>query len=237
MKHQCYKRGFYGKDGQIEGALSEFESRVAPILQIVRSSEALPSRRKSEWRHLLEFVGLQSLRTPKSAIAINQLVDKLTKQVYSRDPRIIGQDLDRFQIGLDHAVLFGMQHLPARTDGLSDLSSHLLTTTSKSFIASDNPVFLYNQFCEGVDRGTTGSVLRGLQVFFSVIASIVFGTLRSGRLSSRFSCKTRRKNYGIDSRCRFPKSDSDYRCPSKCIFRALGSALRFQTPADRCDAT
>ena len=166
LKTQCYKRGFYGADGEIETALSGFENHVAPILQAIRADGLLPGRRTSDWRRILEFVGLQSLRTLKSEHLANQFVDKLIKQIHWRDPRFIEQDLERAQFGFDHAALFLMQHLAARTEGFSDLKRHVLVANEKSFFASDNPVFLYNQYCEGIDRGTTGSVLKGLQVFF-----------------------------------------------------------------------
>ena len=51
-------------------------------------------------------------------------------------------------------------------EAISDLKVHLVWSPHQVFLTSDNPIFKYNQYCEGVRfSGVTGGGSRGLQIF------------------------------------------------------------------------
>ena len=106
-------------------------------------------------------------RTTSAAEKINEGVDKLTKLIFSKQAEIEGIDLSQVKIGFENPVLHSMQYFVLGAAYLSDLVPHLLiNNTGIHFVTSDNPVVLYNQYCEGVKGfGTTGLASRGLQIF------------------------------------------------------------------------
>ena len=71
-------------------------------------------------------------------------------------------------IVLDHLELiaFVLSMIPESMEYISDLKHHLVVSHDEAFITSDSPVYIYNQYCEGIrDRGITGLTSRGLQMF------------------------------------------------------------------------
>ena len=164
LKNQCYRRRLYG-GAEIEERLSDVENVVAPVLRRVVSQNALPAMDSEDHHSLLALVALQALRTARVAEITNQRIDKITKQVYSRDPRFA--DLDRLEFGYDSPALAALGFLPDVLKCITDLHVHLVVSPDRDvFLTSDNPTFRYNQSCETVRfQGTTGFIARGLQIF------------------------------------------------------------------------
>lgn len=140
---------------------------MAPAIRSVLSASGALRLTQEEHKLILLFIGLQMTRTTSAAKKINEGVDKLTKLVFSKQAEIEGIDLSNVKIGFDNPVLHSMQHFVLGAAYLSDLVPYLLiNNTMARFVTSDNPVVLYNQYCEGVKGfGTTGVASRGLQIF------------------------------------------------------------------------
>lgn len=166
LRDQCYKHRFYGTTDDLEENLAIIECHVAPVLKAIREQRVLPSPESEEYQLLFAFVALQLLRTTAAAARINTSVDKMTKQVFSRDPRLEGIDIESVRFGYDYPVLLSLSHLPAMLYSISDLKAHLILASENSFITSDNPVCKYNQYCEAArEVGVTGALSRGLLLF------------------------------------------------------------------------
>ena len=166
LRDQCYKHKLYGRTDQVEDNLGDLEKHIAPVLQSIATTKRLPRRGTEEYTILSIFVVLQLLRTPLSASRIDTLVDKMTKQVISHDPQLADVDLESLQIGCQDPVFASLQILPYILLGIADLRGHLVISAANGFVTSDNPVFKYNQYCEGIEyMGITGAVSRGLQIF------------------------------------------------------------------------
>jgi hypothetical protein len=139
---------------------------MAPVLQTISTNNALPPIASEEHEILLGFVALQLLRTTIGAKRINSGTDKTIKQTYRSDPRFATVDMQAVEFGYEHAVLASICNLPEMLEGISDLQAHLLVSTEKVFITSDNPAFKYNQYCQQIqDTGVTSALSRGLQIF------------------------------------------------------------------------
>ena len=168
LKNQCYKRDFYGPDGKTEEFLASLERELAPALHSIISTKSLPPYRSREHEYLLFFVALQLLRTVKSAERIRQLADKTIKQVIPQDTSIESALLDNFRTVFEDLdpIQESLSLLLVMKDAISDLRTHLVLSPRKSFITSDNPIFRYNQYCEGIQfMGVIGGMQRGLQLF------------------------------------------------------------------------
>jgi hypothetical protein len=59
--------------------------------------------------------------------------------------------------------------------GIDDLKTHLICCNEQQrFITSDNPVFRYNQYCEGIKgMATHGAICRGLQIFLPLSPNVL----------------------------------------------------------------
>ena len=56
---------------------------------------------------------------------------------------------------------------------MDDLAPHLIIDDEDSFLTSDNPVFLYNQFNQGITDATSAVDSHGFQAFFPISPKIV----------------------------------------------------------------
>ncbi len=167
IKHQCYRHHFYGKDERLENAFSQFEEEVAPILKKISESSTLPSKGTKEWILLMQFVSFQHLRTEAQKNLIDQETDLQIKAVLEEDSRIAKEDLQKIRVESQASVLLALSSAPKFAYGISDLAACLLVTPgANTLVTSDNPVVLYNQYCEDVtNSGVLGAICNGLQVF------------------------------------------------------------------------
>ncbi len=174
IKGQCYRHKFYGKTDELEDALMNLEDLASPVLKRMSLSRWVPPKGTLEREILIGFVALQLLRTPAMANWNNEGFDKLFKRIIRRDPRF-KDGTDGFEIYSEDAVRVSLKTLPMMVYALEDLKTHLVCCSGDQFfITSDNPVFRYNQYCEGTKGvGVVGGVARGLQVFLPLSPSIL----------------------------------------------------------------
>jgi hypothetical protein len=167
LRDQCYRNKFYGKTDELEDSLAGMEGKIAPVITSILNTSRSFRLNSEEHKWLLIFLGLQITRTAAAARGVDESTDKIFKTMFSRDARVEGMDLSLVKVGFKNPVLHSMVAFVEVAAHLADLIPHLVINELASpFITSDNPVVLYNQYCEGVKGvGTTGATSRGLQVF------------------------------------------------------------------------
>lgn len=167
IKHQCARRNFYGFLPELEKALSELEGAASATFRAMRASGRPPLPETEDWQHLLTFVLFQKLRTTGSGHLNDTMTDYLAKMLMEGRPEANGIDPDSFRVRNVHAVALPMSLALETLPFMTDLGLHLfINRTSREFVTSDDPVVMYNQYCEGIRyQGVTGWNCRGLQVF------------------------------------------------------------------------
>ncbi|MFC2142532.1 DUF4238 domain-containing protein [Acidobacteriota bacterium] len=122
------------------------------------------------------FIACQYLRTEDSKSRIDELIDTSMKAVLEEDARFDREFLGNYRIKDDQSIHYALKSASAFALGLSDIKPLLLIAPErKQFITSDNPVFLYNQYCEDVKGiGVVGAFCGGLQVFLPLSPQISF---------------------------------------------------------------
>ena len=170
IKGQCYKRYFYGKDNKIEDVLSQLEGTSAKTLQALANTQKLPHRRSKAYRDMLIFVCMQYLRTQKRMRSFQRILYKSVGRAFGNKTDVPeGIVLGRFDL-----IELSLSMIPSALEQINDLQPHLVVSRSESFITSDAPVYIYNQYCEGIrDRGITGLASRGLQIFMPISPSLL----------------------------------------------------------------
>jgi hypothetical protein len=179
LKTQAYRPDFYGKTAEVEQALAALEGRAASILRMIDASGRMPVRYSEPHESFLMYVYFQARRTEAAAIEHNEMIDKVWKRVFGKDPRV-SEYLPHFQIGHEDPAQRALG-LAAATYGMGiDLEYRLILNRSdQPFISSDNPVVLYNQYLERKDNrigSITGLALTGFQMFFPIspCAAVLF---------------------------------------------------------------
>ncbi len=167
LRTQAYGTYFYGADTAFEDRLGIFEGRTAPIIAEILRGNRLPAALSQDHHALLAFTVLQHSRTAYAAEEQNELIDKLVKAVFAKDPRL-EVDLDdfcvRFTNSTRRTLVLAARCLPLAFDLKFKL---MLNISVLPFITSDNPVVFYNQFLEPrkTEGATTGLACKGLQIF------------------------------------------------------------------------
>ena len=121
----------------------------------------------------MQFISFQHLRTETQKNLIDQETKLQAKAVLEEDPRIAKEDLKKVRIEAKDSVLLALQSAAKFAYGILDLTACLLVTPGNTIVTSDNPVVLYNQYCEDVDcAGVLGAISTGLQVFLPLMPGI-----------------------------------------------------------------
>ncbi len=176
VRDQCHKPNFYGADNRNEDMLGFFENHMARVISSINESKGIPRDGDASRNLLLLFVALQSMRTAKAADQVEQIMAKISDRVYSGDRRS-RQDFDRSDVGRmlggsENAPESLLNLVPDLLESILDLNAHLVISRNNEFLASDNPAFKYNQYCEGLSAmGTTGAIKKGFQVFLPISPS------------------------------------------------------------------
>lgn len=168
LKNQCYKDYFYGKDLTVEHALGITESTVSAILLKVDRAGILPPPRSPDHLILILYILIQYGRTVYAADSLDEMTDKIMKQVYGPMAEEKGIDLNKVNIGLANVSQYSLSLTTQTYPLVLDLEYKLLRNcTGEKLITSDNPVVLYNQFLS-FRKGcsNTGLASKGLQIFF-----------------------------------------------------------------------
>jgi hypothetical protein len=168
LRDQCYQHHFYGQTEDLENALMEMESKMAPIVKATAERQILPPANSPERVWLAAFVLLQSLRTTAAAERVKTSSDQFVEVVFR--PDVDGEQKSEFEKAhaeFQDPVLLSLSSLRQGLPVISDLQMHLIAANGQSrFVTSDNPVFRYNLFCEGTKgTGTLGWGQHGFQAF------------------------------------------------------------------------
>src|SRR5690606_17532681 len=168
IKSQASKPFYYGRDGVLEDWLSKVEGDFASIIKKLRLTMKPPKRFTNEHLTLLLFVSCTLARNPmtieKGLEMMNNVMSTLfsSKEAECYDiPHTDTEDMMRIIMG----------HISQLTDNILDLEIKLLVNkTDVPFIASDNPIVLYNSYLEKKKWpfSKVGFSVRGLQIFIPI---------------------------------------------------------------------
>ena len=163
LRDQCYVPRFYGRDERVETVLARIEAVAAPLFSKMRDHGAIPGGGTPERDALVFFIGLQLARTTGAQAHSLRMSQLLTEVAFDgRAPERALTPKQSTQIMLSLA--------PRIATSLADLALTLVTSSSDAtFATSDDPVFKYNTYCEGLlHAGVTGTQCKGLQLFFPI---------------------------------------------------------------------
>jgi hypothetical protein len=169
LKDQCQRPRLYGKTDDLENDLMKLETLVAPTIDSVVNTSSLPEAGSIDHANLLLFTAFQAARTPFAIAGMSDGFEKLYENVTAHGRGDV-RDLEQIKMQHDESVLQSLKNASLVASYWADLEMHLsLNKTENPFFTSDNPVVLYNQYCEGLKgMGTTGAIRRGLQVFVPI---------------------------------------------------------------------
>lgn len=160
LRDQCYKRRFH-VDQELEDRFSTLESDFTPVLDSIVGSGEPPEAKSSEHGQTLAFVALQMLRTLGAIKTVGQAFRGFDEAAFGQD----GPGRPD-PAGHERILAISLSQVPRVMEGFADLGMHLAVSSGQPFITSDNPVYKYNMFCEGITwSGVTGARCSGLQIF------------------------------------------------------------------------
>jgi len=170
LKNQCYKDYFYGKEIEVEAALSEVENQTATVLRLIDTYNSPPPYASGEHLALILYVLMQHGRTAYSADTVDEITDKMMKHILGPKAESDGIDLSKVTIGIKNAAKYSLGVTTQCYPILLDLDCKLLINeTDVEFVTSDNPAILYNQLFSFRKFGSnTGFSSKGLQIFFPI---------------------------------------------------------------------
>lgn len=161
LRGQCQQSRFYGKTNDVEDDLMRLEGIVGPALDRIVQHSSLPVEESNERAHVLLFAAFQVSRTRMAAANMMKGFNKMLDLVKPKDG-----GLDERKMQFDSALRESLRNAGLIAECWTDLEIHLILNAGDHLLlTSDNPVVLYNQYCEGIEGfGTTGATKRGLQV-------------------------------------------------------------------------
>lgn len=193
VRGQCARDYFYGRSPEMENAFQQSETKVSAVLRRAATGDLVgfdaPYRLRAfpdtaEYAvlqehplHVLrEFIYYQTHRTAASADEMDERIDRATKRWLRKDPRFKEKAPEAFE-HLDDVIIKlndTMSHILYASGpfafGMLDMTVKLLIVDEPSFILSDHPVVLRNQYSEvnPGGPGALGMLARGLQMFMPV---------------------------------------------------------------------
>ena len=150
--------------------MGNVEEKISYIFRLIEHHKYPPIHGSEDRLFLLLYILIQYSRTRHTADSINELNDKLFKQIFREKAEADGIDLTGVQIGIKNAPQFSLgtsvQCLPL----LLDLECKILKNeTAVEFVTSDNPAVLYNQLFSFDKHGSnTGFATKGLQIYLPI---------------------------------------------------------------------
>jgi hypothetical protein len=172
LKGQCARDYFYGTELNVERALGVAEGEAAEVFRLVDKYQAPPPYGSPWHMTLVVHILMQSARTKYAADAVNEVMDKMAKQILKGSKKLEGIDLSKFKVSMKEPARYSLG-VSAETYPIAlDLRCKLLCNqTDEEFVTSDNPVVLYNQFFSFRNFGSNcGTASKGLQIFFPLDA-------------------------------------------------------------------
>ena len=170
IKGQGQRNQFYEDN---EDTLASFDAKSSKVCQIIRNTQSLVKllQQPELLPNLYAFLIIQNGRVPTAAndykefieggaeILLDSLPDKPPGKitVTQRFPQ-----LNSTRLAAEVQLRY-----------MDDLTPHLIIAEEGSFLTSDNPVFLYNQFNQGITWATSAVDSHGFQAFFPISPKIV----------------------------------------------------------------
>jgi hypothetical protein len=166
IRNQANAPYFYGPNLKMERALEILEQRAAPIVADIISRNRLPVPETDAHEALITFLLVLHARTLHMAELNKEISASLLKAISSR-ARSVGGKFDPRSIKSGNPAEDSVLNAAPLVPFLLDLDCKLLINeTPVPFLASDNPVILYNRLCELNDWGgtNTGFARKGLMI-------------------------------------------------------------------------
>ena len=167
LRDQCYSHQRYGADGATEDALADLEGLAAGALRKVEQEARVPPENSEDYGAILAFIAVQKLRTIEAQSNARRMFAALGGAMFDTGPppnwALESRELMRMLLSV----------LPEQRRAMTGLKLALVQAVAPSaFILSDNPVFQYNSYCEGISyTGVTGTKVRGYQLFLPISPS------------------------------------------------------------------
>ena len=176
LRDQCYSHRLYGQDDELEDAFATLESAASPLLTNISEHACLPRVGSDEHQLLLTFLSLQLSRTLAAQQQGMRMSATLGNAVFNGSPP------SDWELSPADAMLMMLSTAGGMRDTLADLEMLLVQAPDSSqFATSDNPVFRYNMYCEGVKHfGVTGTTQLGFQIFFPLSPSLTLHLFDAG---------------------------------------------------------
>lgn len=170
LRDQASENYFYGSNGVMESGFEILENRTSKVLSQMIKENWHPKYYSKNHHVILTFTILLNARTQRTADELNEMVDKLSKLILAKDPRVKNR-LDEVKIGYIKPAQINVQIVASMIPIAMDLGFKIiLNKTKTSFITSDHPVVFYNQFFESRKymESEIGLASKGLQIFFPI---------------------------------------------------------------------
>lgn len=174
IKTQAQRNRLYG-NGEGEQVLSELEGIAAEIVRRSLRTSTVPKRFSPDHHALLVYVLFQMTRTPAAGQEIQDAFEQQVKAMAAQDSQM-APFVNHFDVVVENPVHQAMGIVAQCHPLAADLAYKLLINrTTSTFITSDHPVILYNQFMEHrrAFGSGTGIVCKGLQIFLPLNPRVV----------------------------------------------------------------
>lgn len=166
IKNQSCADYFYGKDLLLENRFSSLEGKIAELFS--RFNQGDFNLNIDDKETLYFYVMLQYGRTEMAAKQLQYLSRKVQTRIENSFPN---RSCPKISFGetLLNSVKLSLEIASRYYDTIIDLDYKIICNyTSKDFITSDNPICLYNQFCEKINKPSFAFGSIGAQIFFTL---------------------------------------------------------------------
>jgi hypothetical protein len=165
LRDQCYAHRLYGEDDTLEDAFATIDGLASQVIARIRLSRKAPAFGHPDHFVLMVFIAYQMARTEASIAKTKLGMERMEHAAFDGKgpPAEWGKSEDQ-------AMELSLSSAPLVAESLRDLALVLVEAApGHAFVTSDSPVFLYNQYCEGIKHsGVTGTKAEGLQLFFPI---------------------------------------------------------------------
>ena len=173
IKHQASAAYLYGTDDVIESELEKLETTIAKLFYYWTEEKILvpPPPNSNAYSILKRFILYQLYRTPKSGNDTMRSINEGFQAILPFVKSDIKVEYEKIEIVNKSPVILSLLYSSEYEFLLNFLDCKFIVNLSSiSFITSDSPVILYNQYLErfGVYMGATGLPVKGLQIFYPI---------------------------------------------------------------------
>lgn len=175
IKNQACRQNFYDLDGKAEAFLSDVEGLFAPtIKRLIQSPESILNY--DTRLIILYFLILSYVRTTKFLANHEYVFSQMADYLSSIQPEYKDEIYAGLSPNPQTRGRLTISSVPDCVKSISDLHVYVLpNVTERSFITSDTPVNLYNQFLEEKKyrRSSRGTSLLGTTFFLPLSSKLI----------------------------------------------------------------